>query len=123
MAGWPCRGELLSGLIRPAAVRRPGPLVEPGRETCCVRPASQGPGRVAVAMGLMRRLGREDPRETGIFPAVPEPDHSAEKPTRLSRLTLRTTQATATAQPQVDMKTKVQNRLLGSLDPSLNPRS
>jgi pilus assembly protein CpaF len=74
-------------------------------------------------MGLMRRLGRQDPRETGIFPAVPDPDHSGDKSTRLSRLTLRTTQAAASAQPQVDMKTKVQNRLLSSLDPSLNPRS
>ena len=77
-------------------------------------------------MTLMRRLGRKDPRETGIFPAVPEPDHSAEKPTRLSRLrrsTLLTAPAGASAQPQVDMKTKIQNRLLGSLDPSLDPRS
>src|SRR5215510_6244480 len=73
-------------------------------------------------MSLMRRLGRDDPRETGIFPAVPESDSSAEKSTRLSRLQ-RTTLVVATAQPQVDMKTKVQNRLLGSLDPSLNPRS
>ncbi len=77
-------------------------------------------------MSLLRRLGREDHRNSG-SKATPEPDCGTEKPTRLSRLqrptTLRSAFAVASAKPQIDMKTRVQNRLLAGLDTSLDPHS
>ncbi len=77
-------------------------------------------------MTLKRRLSKQDPREQGTFPAVPESDSNAKRTTRLSgmkRTTLRAALARTAEVPEIDMKTKVQNRLLGSLDPSMNPNS